>query len=118
MAFFSEKKLARVKIEIDDGEMKSDSPEVLHRLERIESNYVRLNEILSSLELKFSADSQYIKWLDESEIAEPNEQSAGSKGKRKKRKKRKPAAAKSKAVKSTAAKSTAAKSTWRPRKPR
>ncbi len=90
MAFFSKKKLRRIKIEVDPSAVKSDSPEVVKRLERIDANYDRLNEILSNLELKFQEDSQFVQWLGDSDVEIPIEETKTKKRKRK----------------------------WRPRKPR
>ena len=60
MAFFSEKKLRRVRIEIDDSAMKSDSPEIQSRMERIEANYGKLDEVLSKLEHRFENDESFL----------------------------------------------------------
>ena len=60
MAFFSEKKLRRVRIEIDDSAMKSDSPEIQSRMERIEANYGKLDEVLSKLERRFENDESFL----------------------------------------------------------
>lgn len=60
MAFFSEKKLRRFLIEIDDSGLRSDSPEIQKRMDRIEENYGRLNEVLASLEDRFENDDSFL----------------------------------------------------------
>ena len=60
MAFFSNKKLRRIRIEIDESELKSDSPEIQSRLNRIEENYGKLDEVLSGLEDRFENDESFL----------------------------------------------------------
>ena len=67
MAFFTEKKLRRIRIEIDDSALKSDSPEVQNRLERIEANYGKLDEVLSNLEDRFQNDEAFLSLFPEGE---------------------------------------------------
>ncbi len=67
MAFFSEKKLRRIRIEIDDSSLKSDSPEILNRLDRIEENYGKLDEVLTGLEDRFANDEDFLRLFPEGE---------------------------------------------------
>lgn len=60
MAFFSEKKLRRIRIEIDDDALKSDSPEIRKRLDRIEENYALLDDVLNGLEARFKNDESIV----------------------------------------------------------
>ncbi len=60
MAFFTDKKLRRIRIKIDESELKSDSPEILNRLNRIEENYGKLDEVLSGLEDRFENDEAFL----------------------------------------------------------
>ena len=60
MAFFSEKKLRKIRIDIDDSALKSDSPEIQSRLDRIEENYGKLDDVLSDLENRFENDEEPI----------------------------------------------------------
>ena len=69
MAFFSDKKLRRFRIEIDDSGMKSDSPEIQKRMDRIEENYGRLDEVLAELEDRFENDESFLSLFPEG--AEP-----------------------------------------------
>jgi hypothetical protein len=73
MAFFSENKLRRIRIEIDDSALKSDSPEVLKRLSRIEENYARLDDVFEDLEDRFKNDDSIVKLLADHDefVAEP-----------------------------------------------
>jgi len=67
MAFFSEKKLRRINIEIDDSALKSNSPEIQTRLDRIAENYVKLDEVLSGLENRFENDESFLGLFPEGE---------------------------------------------------
>ena len=67
MAFFTQKKLRRIRIENDDSALKSDSPEVQHRLERIEENYGKLDEVLTGLEDRFQNDEAFLSLFPEGE---------------------------------------------------
>ena len=57
MAFFG-KSLASRRIEIDADAVSSDCPELKKRLERIESNYLKLSDILTELEARFELDDR------------------------------------------------------------
>jgi hypothetical protein len=65
MAFFSENKLRRFHIEIDDSALKSDSPEVQKRLDRIEENYEKLDEVLAGVEDLFQNDTSFMNLFPE-----------------------------------------------------
>ncbi len=67
MAFFTDKKLRRIRIKIDESELKSDSPEILNRLNRIEENYGKLDEVLSGLEDRFENDEAFLSLFPEGE---------------------------------------------------
>ena len=67
MAFFSDKKLRKIRIEIDDSALKSDSPEIKTRLDRIANNYDKLDEVLSGLENRFENDEAFLSLFPESE---------------------------------------------------
>ncbi len=56
MAFFTEKKLRRVRIEIDSSTATADSPEIQKRLDRIAENYQKLDEVLDGVEARFEND--------------------------------------------------------------
>lgn len=55
MAF---KKHTPTKIEIDPTAINHDSPEVVRRLERIETNFVRFDELMSEIEARLPEESQ------------------------------------------------------------
>lgn len=57
MKFFG-KSLKSKQIEIDTSSVNSDSPELLKRLERIEGNYAKLDDILANLEARFELDDR------------------------------------------------------------
>lgn len=57
MAYFG-KSLASKKIEVTSDSPTSDDPEILKRLERIETNYDKLADILTQLEQKFDMDDR------------------------------------------------------------
>ncbi len=63
MAFFG-KSLAARKIEIKTGGQNSDCPEIQKRLDRIESNYTKLDEILNQLESRFELDDRVTSEID------------------------------------------------------
>ncbi|QEG23847.1 hypothetical protein [Mariniblastus fucicola] len=65
MAFFSDKKLRRIRITIDDSAIKSDSPEIQNRLDRIAENYGKLDEVLSGLEDRFENDEAFLSLFPE-----------------------------------------------------
>lgn len=67
MAFFSDKKLRKIRIEIDDSALKSDSPEIKTRLDRIANNYDKLDEVLSGLENRFENDEAFLSLFPEGE---------------------------------------------------
>ena len=69
MAYFG-KSLASKKIEVSDDSTTSDDPEILKRLERIETNYDKLANILTQLEQKFEMDDKLSAIFDE-DAAEP-----------------------------------------------
>lgn len=60
MAFFGKSTVSR-KIRIEQS-ANSDSPELQKRLDRIGSNYSRLEDILSELEQKFELDDRLAEW--------------------------------------------------------
>ncbi len=64
MAFFG-KSLSSRKIDIDTKSLSSDDPDVLKRLHRIESNFDRLDEILSDLEARFELDERLTAEVDQ-----------------------------------------------------
>jgi hypothetical protein len=63
MAFFG-KSLKSRKIDVNKDTVSSDDPEMLKRLDRIETNFNRLDEILTDLEMKFELDERLISELD------------------------------------------------------
>jgi len=71
MAFFTKKKLRRIRIEIDDSTATADSAEMQKRLDRIADNYQKLDEVLNGLEDRFKNDES-IKLLlgDEAPVVE------------------------------------------------
>ncbi|MEM9940973.1 MAG: hypothetical protein AAF939_05250, partial [Planctomycetota bacterium] len=64
MAFFPPDRLKSRNIEIDETNVSAESPDVQRRLQRIESNYVQLDEILAELETKISSNER-LKAIDE-----------------------------------------------------
>lgn len=72
MAFFTKKKLRRIRIEIDPTVVTADSPEMQKRLDRIAENYQKLDEVLDGLEDRFKNDES-IKLLlgEEAPVIEP-----------------------------------------------
>lgn len=114
MAFFSPKKLERRMIEVDASTSTSDSPEMQKRLARIEQNYDRLDDVLTDLESKISADER-LQAMDDTNVDFEAEF-----GIKPKRKWRSPAIKKPKKRKSTKRSSTptASTSSVNPRKPR
>lgn len=65
MAFFG-RSLKSKKIEIDPNSISSDSPEMQKRLDRIEGNYDKLDDILTHLETRFELDDRLATAYDES----------------------------------------------------
>ena len=59
MSFFG-KSLSHRKIVVDQRATSADSPDMIKRLDRIESNYLRLNDILTELEAKFELDERLV----------------------------------------------------------
>ncbi|MEM9413268.1 MAG: hypothetical protein AAGA30_19315 [Planctomycetota bacterium] len=59
MAFFG-KSLRSRKIEINEASIDARSPDMLKRLDRIENNFERLNEILDNLETQFELDDRLV----------------------------------------------------------
>ena len=57
MAFFG-KSLAPRKIDVDTESTSANSPEMQKRLDRIETNYSKLEEILLQLETRFEMDDR------------------------------------------------------------
>ena len=57
MTFFG-KTLKSKRIEIDTTSLNSDSPELQKRLDRIEGNYAKLDDILTNLEARFELDDR------------------------------------------------------------
>lgn len=114
MAFFSPKKLERRMIEVDASTSTSESPEMQKRLARIEQNYDRLNDVLTDLESKISADER-LQAMDDTNVDFEAEF-----GIKPKRKWRSPAKKTPKKRKSTRRSSTptASTSSANPRKPR
>ena len=105
-------------IEIDHSSPSSDSPEIRKRLDRIEQNYLQLEEILSKLESKIASDERLVA-MDNDEIDFESE--FGIKRKRKWR----PAKSKSRSTRKKPTKKTVAANaptkptqSANPRKPR
>lgn len=62
MAFyFDESKLQRRVIEIDHSAITCDSPDVKKRMDRIESNFVELDEVLERMESKIATNSTLLR---------------------------------------------------------
>jgi len=59
MAFFTKKKLQRIRIEIDETGSTADSPEIQKRLSRIAENYAKLDEVLAGVEDRFQNDEAF-----------------------------------------------------------
>ena len=57
MEFFG-KSLASKQIEVNENASTSDDPEMLKRIQRIETNYAKLGNILNDLEQRFEMDDR------------------------------------------------------------
>lgn len=70
MSYFG-KSLVSKKITVSNESTSSDDPQMLMRLERIESNYIKLADVLTELEEQFEMDDRLAAILEEDAAKRP-----------------------------------------------